>query len=212
MDIVVARCGQTNETSQLLEQMFRLRTRVFRDRLAWKVTVRDGYEFDEFDGLHADYLLAVTKERVVVGCARLLPASGPTMLQTVFPILLSKGVIDASTHSVESSRFCVDADIGRANPTFLHNATLSLFCGIIEWSILHGYSEIVTATDLRFERLLRHAGWPMQRLGQPHMIGNVNSVAGRLLADPAVLSRLRPLDYRLRDLVPVVSSHARTSA
>lgn len=208
MDIVVARRGQVSEADGLLEQMFRLRARVFCDRLAWDVTVTDGQERDGFDSLSPDYLLAVTRDRVVIGCVRLLPASGPTMLQTVFPFLLSDGVLNAREQSVESSRFCVDADIGREPPTFLHNATLSLFCGIIEWSILHGYTDIVTVTDLRFERLLRHARWPMQRLGQPHMIGNVNSIAGRLPADPEVLNRLRPPGYHLRHLTPTPSSHS----
>ncbi|WP_457812600.1 acyl-homoserine-lactone synthase [Sinorhizobium meliloti] len=33
----------------------------------------------------------------------------------------------------------------------LHQATLATFAGIIEWSMANGYTEIVTATDLRFE-------------------------------------------------------------
>lgn len=49
----------------------------------------------------------------------------------------------------------------------MHQATLTMFAGIIEWSMANGYDEIVTATDLRFERILNRAGWPLRRLGEP---------------------------------------------
>lgn len=98
---------------------------------------------------------------------------------------------------VESSRFCVDTQILGTSRGLLNEATLYLFAGIIEWSVLHGYDEIVTATDLRFERLLRHAGWPMQRLGEPRLIDQVVSVAGILPADEQSLKKVRPTGYRL---------------
>ncbi len=55
----------------------------------------------------------------------------------------------------------------------------------------NGYYEIVTATDLRFERILKRAGWPMQRLGRPCPIGSTMAVAGVLPADAASLHRIR---------------------
>ncbi|WP_352713480.1 acyl-homoserine-lactone synthase [Mesorhizobium sp. M0586] len=32
-------------------------------------------------------------------------------------------------------------------------------------------SRIATVTDLRMERILRRAGWPLERIGEPHTIG-----------------------------------------
>lgn len=182
--------------SHLLRQMHRLRAVVFRERLEWDVSITDAGERDEYDDLDPTYLLAVTSDGSVVGCARLLPAMGPTMLERTFPQLLANGSLSASARMVESSRFCVDTSLpaGRGGGQ-LHLATLTMFAGIIEWSMAKGYDEIVTATDLRFERILNRAGWPMKRLGEPVAIGNTMAVAGTLPADHASFDRLCPPDY-----------------
>ena len=70
-----------------------------------------------------------------------------------------------------------------------------MFAGIVEWSILSGYREFVTATDVRLKRILRRADWPLSRLGAPAQINETRSVAGLLLADRHSLDRLRPGAY-----------------
>jgi acyl homoserine lactone synthase len=70
-----------------------------------------------------------------------------------------------------------------------------MFAGIVEWCMASGYNEIATATDVRFERILKRAGWPMDRLGDPTMINETRSVAGILPADTASFHRLRPDGY-----------------
>lgn len=180
----------------LIDRHHRLRALVFQDRLGWSVDVVAGRETDEYDLLSPTYILAVTDEGAVAGCARLLPASGPTMLERTFPQLLAKGRLAAHPAMIESSRFCVDTSLGEGRGGVLHDATLSMFAGIIEWSMINGYTEIVTATDVRFERILKRSGWPMQRLGEPQTIGNTVAVAGSLSADLASFNRVRPSGYR----------------
>jgi acyl homoserine lactone synthase len=181
----------------LLRQMHRLRAAVFGERLAWDVSITDAGERDEYDDLNPTYILAVTDGQRVVGCARLLPALGPTMLEQTFPQLLATGSLNVSAKMVESSRFCVDTSLaeGRGGGQ-LHLATLTMFAGIIEWSMANRYDEIVTATDLRFERILNRAGWPMKRLGDPMAIGNTVAVAGTLPADRESFERVCPQGYR----------------
>jgi acyl homoserine lactone synthase len=185
------------DLSNLLKQMHCLRAAVFRERLEWDVSITDAGERDEYDDLDPTYILAVTDGHKVVGCARLLPALGPTMLERTFPQLLATGSLGASAGMVESSRFCVDTSLpsGRGGGQ-LHLATLTMFAGIIEWSIANGYDEIVTATDLRFERILNRAGWPMKRLGDPAAIGNTVAVAGTLPANRESFERVCPQGYR----------------
>jgi N-acyl-L-homoserine lactone synthetase len=180
----------------LLNDMHRLRSEIFGSRLSWNVTVRDGREYDEFDDLQPTYILTVAGDSHVVGCARLLPAIGPTMLERTFPQLLASGTLNAHPAMVESSRFCVDTLLERRGEGSLHDITLMMFAAIIEWCLLHGYREIATATDVRFERLLARAGWPMSRLGEPKMINETNSVAGLLVADQTSFDRVRPASYR----------------
>jgi len=180
----------------LLDEMHRLRARVFAGRLGWEVTIEEGSEHDEYDSLGPTYILALTDCGHVAGCARLLPTLGPTMLSRTFPQLLAGGRLRGKSTMIESSRFCVDTKGEGRGGRFLHEATLTMFAGIIEWSIANGYTEIATATDVRFERILQRAGWPMARLGGVALIGETMSVAGVLPADPASFSQVCPPSYR----------------
>lgn len=194
MHVMAIRYPQTVTEMRILDGVHRLRARIFQGRLAWKVHCEGGREYDEFDQLCPTHIVAVSEAMDVVGCARLLPAAGPTMLETVFPKLLAQR-LKAHDAMVESSRFCIDTTVKDASGHVLHEATLAMFAGIIEWSILNDYKEIVTATDLRFERILRRAGWPLERLGEPVWIGETQSVAGRLSADWQSFTRVRPTSY-----------------
>lgn len=188
---------------QLIDAQHKLRARVFGERLGWDVTVRDGDERDEFDDLLPTYIVTTTDKGAIAGCARLLPSMGPTMVTGVFPSLLPGGQLSAHPSMIESSRFCVDTALaeGRGNGS-VHEATLTMFAGIIEWCMANGYTEIVTVTDLRFERILTRVGWPLQRLGEPKKIGVTMAVAGTLPANAETFLRLRPSNYR-SELTPL---------
>lgn len=197
MKVIALSNAVSCEDELLLNDMHRLRCEIFGSRLSWKVAVQDGREYDEFDGFRPTYILTVSGTSRVVGCARLLPANGPTMLERTFPQLLSSGTLNAHPAMIESSRFCVDTTLReRRGEGALHDVTLMMLAGIIEWCLIHGCREIATATEVRFERLLIRAGWPMCRLGEPKMINETNSVAGLLAADQASFYRVRPPSYR----------------
>ncbi|MGL9623041.1 acyl-homoserine-lactone synthase [Bradyrhizobium sp. U531] len=166
--------------SDLAFGMHRLRRRVFRERLDWDVSVSDGLEIDQYDALAPTYLLVIN-QRSVVGCVRLLPTTGPNMLANTFPMLLDGRGAPNSATIWESSRFCVDTQsIGNQTTNGLKSATFLLFAAMIEWSLQHDLKAIATVTDLRMERILRRAGWHLNRLGSPQEIGNTKAVAGLL--------------------------------
>jgi acyl homoserine lactone synthase len=197
MQVFAISARQSIPQQQLLEAHHRLRAQVFSNRLGWEVNVIDGQETDAFDALQPTYIIAVSESGRVAGCARLLPAVGPTMVTDVFSSLLPNGRLNAHAAMVESSRFCVDTTLaeGRGDRS-VHAATLSMFAGIIEWCLVNGITEIVTATDLRLERILCRVGWPLQRLAEPRKIGVTMAVAGILPADAKILQKLRPSNYR----------------
>jgi acyl homoserine lactone synthase len=175
-----------------LADMHRLRYRVFKLRLGWDVDVRDEMERDRFDDLHPIYLLQKDREGRVSGCARLLPSLGPTMLQEVFPQLLHGAPMRASPSIWESSRFAVDApDDAPKAAGGIAVGTYELFAGLVELGLAKELREIVTVTDVRLERILRRASWPLQRLGPPLKIGNTLAVAGLLGVSRSTLFRLR---------------------
>ena len=47
--IIVVESHNADKHEHLLEQMFRLRARIFHDHLGWDVAVKDGKERDQYD-------------------------------------------------------------------------------------------------------------------------------------------------------------------
>ena len=51
---------------------------------------------------------------------------------------------------------------------------------MIKWAQSQGAEVIATVTDARMERVLRRAGWPLERFGSPRRIGKALALAGLL--------------------------------
>lgn len=181
MNVIALSPRQFGLNLDLLAEMFRLRRRVFKERLDWAVSVSGDLELDVYDALNPTYLLLVSVNRIVVGCVRLLPTTGPTMLADTFPKLLNGQEPPRSNRILESSRFCVDTALAaEAAGNGLNRATFILFAAMIESLGLLNADSIVTVTDTRMERILRRAGWPLERLAPPQRIGETMALAGFL--------------------------------
>ena len=180
------------EFSDTLVEMHRLRHRVFKLRLAWDVQTSGDMEIDEFDALHPVYLTQVSENGRVQGSVRLLPSLGPTMLRDTFPVLLEDQSAPSTPLIWESSRFAIDvaADAPKGNHG-ITRAAYELFAGMVEFGLSRQLTDIVTVTDVRMERVLRRAGWPLRRIGSPATIGNTMAVAGYLAISSEILTGLR---------------------
>lgn len=175
-----------------LAHIHRLRYRIFKRRLDWDVQVSGEMEVDEFDALSPCYLLQRSADGAVTGCVRLLPTTGPTMLSDTFGSLLDGRAAPASPLIWESSRFGLDPDhVGPLASQGIAKATYELLAGMIEFGLSRGLTDIVTVTDVRMERILRRASWPLRRLGQPKAFGHSLAVAGYLEVSAASLGRVR---------------------
>lgn len=180
------------ELSDTLVEMHRLRHRVFKLRMAWEVQTSGDMEIDEFDALHPDYLIQVDENGQVQGSVRLLPTLGPTMLRDAFPALLEGQPAPATPLVWESSRFAIDvpADAPKGDHG-ITRAAYELFAGMVEFGLSRQLTDIVTVTDVRMERILRRAGWPLRRIGNPSEIGNTLALAGYLEISREALASLR---------------------
>ncbi len=188
--IVRTRTALLND-SELTLGMHRLRGRVFKERLDWDVSVSDGLEIDQYDTFNPTYLLAL-EQGDVVGCVRLLPTTGRNMLADTFPVLLDGNTAPKTATIWESSRFCVDTEsVAATAENGLRKATFLLFAAMIEWGQQHHLQAIATVTDLRMERILRRAGWHLDRLGAPRQIGVTKAVAGLLPITEEALGAIR---------------------
>lgn len=194
MRVIAITHSDYSEFSDLIAGMHRLRYRVFRDRLNWDVSVSGDMEIDAYDALKPTYIIAVDDSGSVVGCARLLPTTGPTMLANTFPALLGLNPSPRSDKIFESSRFCVDTSYSDSvNGTGLRNATFGLLSGILEWGLANGQETVVTVTDVRFERILRRAGWPLERFAPPMQIDDTKALAGHLPITESALTSVRQI-------------------
>ena len=175
-----------------LAEMYRLRHRVFRERLGWNVRSRDGLECDEFDEKGPTYILAWSPDGMLVGTWRLLPTTGDYMLATVFAAVLEGTPAPRDDGIWETSRFAVDgaACIG-LGPHGINKVTSELFSGLVEFCLAHGIREVLQVYDARIARLLPRIGcspfWESKR----HRIDETIAVAGRFTTDFDALERIR---------------------
>jgi acyl homoserine lactone synthase len=177
---------------ELMDQMFRLRARVFADRLGWDVVVEDGWERDRFDDLDPLYALSLNAAGHVQGTFRLLQTTGPTMLDEVFAACLPEGLKIRSPIVWESTRFCVDTSSAAAlDRTGLNTVTGELLSSLIEIGNYAGLSHIVTVIDQRMERILLRAGCPIDRLGAPVDIGGTMTLAILMDCSEASIERIQ---------------------
>lgn len=191
MKVIVRTRAALLPDSELTMGMHRLRGRVFKERLDWDVSAADGLEIDQYDTLKPTYLLAL-EQREVVGCVRLLPTTGRNMLADTFPVLLDGHAAPRAANIWESSRFCIDTkNVAATAENGLREATFLLFAAMIEWGQQRDLQAIATVTDLRMERILRRAGWHLDRLGTPRQIGTTTAVAGLLPVTDDALGAIR---------------------
>jgi acyl homoserine lactone synthase len=188
---------QFGQHLNLLTEMYRLRRRVFKDRLDWAVSVSGDLELDVYDALNPTYLLVMSNDGNLVGGVRLLPTTGPTMLADTFPALLGGQAAPHSEKILESSRFCVDTKLAsELAENGLNRATFILFAAMIEGARAVNAESIVTVTDMRMERILRRAGWPLERIAPPQRLGQTMALAGYLHASDQALAAM----YRNADV------------
>src|SRR5450631_2545670 len=110
--IVVIEPHNAHKYSNLMDEMFRLRARIFRDRLKWDVQVTDGKERDKYDDQAPVYLVYTDDEaREVKGSLRLLPTTGPTVLADIFSDTLPDAVHLSAPTIWECTRFCLEERI-----------------------------------------------------------------------------------------------------
>lgn len=174
-----------------LHAMFKLRYSVFHERLGWNVKSEDGLERDSFDNLpDVAYVLAKSADGSVDACWRLLPTTGPYMLKNAFPELLHGQPAPMSDDCWELSRFAVATDrVGTANATF-GEMPMALMRQSAEFALANNIARYVTVTTPGMERMLRHQGLHVHRMGPSIRIGVALAVALMVEIDHITLSAI----------------------
>ncbi|MDC0710859.1 acyl-homoserine-lactone synthase [Stigmatella sp. ncwal1] len=178
--VVIGRTSDAHMTPELIDGMFRLRHRVFRELLGWDVESHDGRERDRFDALDPVYIVAHDEDRQeVVGCWRLIPTTGPYMLRDVFPQLLRGGSAPRDPHIWEVSRFATALGARGGSQADFGPVALQMIWKAVDFCLQNDVQSFITATSVDLERRWHAVGVPTKRLGdgQVELLGNVPSVA-----------------------------------
>jgi acyl homoserine lactone synthase len=185
-----------------IDQMHRLRKRVFFDRMQWDVPIINEWEVDGFDALDPLYLLAMDDKNNVIGSTRLLPTTGFTMINDVFSELLPQHVPVYSPRIWEGSRFCVESDVGAHGErcAFSRSALEMLIAGN-EIGMEIGLTHTVAVFDLNMHRLMKRIGCAGEPLGPPRRIGHVMCIAVAIEMGEQANDQLRTIGNITGDVI-----------
>jgi N-acyl-L-homoserine lactone synthetase len=171
--IVVIEPHNAAEYPDLMDQMFRLRARIFRDRLGWDVQVEDGKERDKYDNEAPVYLVYADDDAgEVKGCLRLLPTTGPTVLADFFSDTRPDAA-DLSAPTIwECTRFCVDDRmLGGGHREELYFTSAAMIAALGDLAMGAGIESILGNFDSTMLRLYRRVGCEVEVLGSTQRYG-----------------------------------------
>lgn len=201
--------GSDNVGPTVLDAMFRLRYRVFKERLGWQVTGNNGLERDRFDDLDPVYLILKDGD-AVVGSVRLLRTTGPHMLRDVFGDALGGRLGPSGPAIWESTRFSVDMDMASGRESrHLSTFTSCLLSGIWEFGLAARLSDVVSVYDGRMARILGRAGCTIARLGHVRRPDGTLVIAGRFPVNSTVLERIRAVGGLTEPMLPQLTPRIR---
>lgn len=182
--------GDREHSTELFDQMFRSRALVFHERLQWRVSVKDGWETDRYDDEDPVYLLALDENGEHQGSLRLLPTTGPTMLQNEFSDFFTESV-DVSAPTIwECTRFCIPPQPPKDPRKAVSETSAELLIGLCELCLSSGIEFVVGVYDASMPRIYRRIGWSPELLARSKPeIGNIS--VGLWEATPSVLATMK---------------------
>ncbi len=171
--IVIIEQWNAHRYAPLLEEMFRLRARIFHDRLKWDVRIADGKERDRYDDEGPVYVIYTDDHGTEVkGSLRLLPTTGPTLAADVFSDTLPDAVHLSSPTIWECSRFCLDEKILASGLEGIVFASRVLIAALGDVAVRAGIELVIGNFDASKLRLYRRIGCEVEVLGSTSRYGS----------------------------------------
>jgi acyl homoserine lactone synthase len=180
---VIGSLADSDFVRRCAEPLFRLRYRVFHERLHWDVQCHDEMETDEYDDLWTRYVVALDDDDHLVGGWRIRPTLGNYMMADVFPQLLHGTPAPHHPRVWESNRFVCDKESAKRGGFGFGEAARALFRATCEFGIANGIDEYIMVLSAGVVRLTRATGLAVHQFGPALRIGDVQSVGCRILFD-----------------------------
>lgn len=171
-----------------LRAMFVARKEVFVDLLGWDVPVLDGrFELDQFDDVHARYLILLDAKGRHRASARLLPTTRPHILDTLFPGLCQSD-IPRGADIWEITRFCLDRNQNAVERLAARNRLVS---ALADHALRHDIARYTGVAELPWLKQIMRFGWRCRPLGIPHIQAGRPLSALVIDIDGDTISRMR---------------------
>lgn len=176
---------------EIVEQMFRLRYRLFVEKFKWQVSHRDGMEIDEFDALPACTHFILADRDGIAGSARLLPSTGPYLVEKFFPQAI-EGPLPKDERHWEVSRATVELD-GWKGREFDRTVAVQreLFAGMYQWCIDRDIPYLFGVADVRFRAVTRAFSLPREPMGPIVKLSDCDIYAGLIFVSRPGLQAIR---------------------
>ena len=174
--------------TDLVEQSYRVRHRVFVEQKGWSELRReDNREIDQFDTDDAIYLVFINDEGGVIGGSRLLPSTKQHLLSDVFPHLATMYPIPRGPDVFEWSRIYVD----HSNcPTSLRTTILTkIMCGVQQYCLDHSIAQLTGVAEQRSLPLLMKCKWHPMPLGLPQDIAGEKVIGLKMRVSQEALDK-----------------------
>jgi acyl-homoserine lactone synthase len=201
MQVHLVNAHNRGQYADLLEENYRLRHRIFVDLQGWEALRRpDKREIDQFDGPQATHIL-VTDDGELVGGSRFNRLDQPNLLQTVFPGLVTESFPAPPELGADWTRFYVRPDRREGRRRAPESA--ALFCAMMEYALLQGYSFITFVSTVYMVELGVSMGWRIVPLGVPATIDGKPTVAAWIEVCEQGLASVRRVTGVERQLLPL---------
>jgi acyl homoserine lactone synthase len=170
--IIVVEPHNAEKHGHLLEQMFRMRARIFHDHLGWDVVVKDGMERDKYDEQSPVYIIYTDEDgHRVKGSLRLLPTTGPTLVADFFSDTLPDAASLMAPTIWECTRFCLDDDVWQKNKEEILFASTVLLVALGDLALRAGIESVIGNFDAAALHLWRRIGCEVEILGSTSRYG-----------------------------------------
>ena len=184
MKVHVVTAANAHLYSEVLDQFFRERHRIYVEEKGWREPSPDRLEKDQFDTECAVYLVGLEDDRVIAG-SRLVPTSEPHLLSEVFPHLCSfKGVV-SDPHVAEWTRGFIIPE-RRERGGILVKAQFC--CAVMEYCLEEGITRVGGIQEMYWLPLWKRFGWKVIPIGEPAKIDGAMCVPAYFDVSEAALT------------------------
>jgi len=177
-----------------VDAMFKARALVFRDRLGWNVTVKEGREIDRYDKFNPLYLLCIDDTSGAIrGSLRLLHTTGPNLLRDQFSAFFDQPLVIESQKIWECTRFCVHPESGGQDitATGAMRTTWEMMLGICEVGLMAGLTHIQGVYNQYMIRVYRKTRWTPRPIASTARFGSVTVYVGLWEVSRSALEEMR---------------------